>query len=148
MRKTEVGRMSNKSVGTALERKFAKILADYGFWAHCMKDNQNGQPFDIIAARNGTTYVFDCKDCQGNIFQLSRIEENQYNAMTLWSDTGNGQGLFAIRMPVGIYVVPFRVLAIMKDRGESSVHQKDIAKMGQRFDYWIACRSRCDKQVK
>ena len=63
MRKEELN-MSNKSNGTAFEREFAQMLSEHGFWAHCLKDNQNGQPFDVIAARNGITYVFDCKDCQ------------------------------------------------------------------------------------
>ena len=71
-------KMSNKSAGTMFEREFAGKLAKNRFWVHRFQDNKNGQPCDVIAARNGKTYLFDCKDCAG-AFQLSRVEENQYN---------------------------------------------------------------------
>ena len=98
--------MSNKSSGTAFEREWAQMLADHGFWAHCLKDNANGQPFDVIAARNGTAYVFDCKECTRGRFQLSRIEENQKNAMALWSETGNTMGMFVLKFEKLIVLVP------------------------------------------
>lgn len=89
--------MSNKSSGTAFECDFAARLSGYGFWVHRLQDNRNGQPFDVIAARNGKAYAIDCKDCTDGIFRLSRMEENQLNAMRLWEETGNTEGLFAIR---------------------------------------------------
>lgn len=89
--------MSNKSSGTAFECDFAMRLSGYGFWVHRLQDNHNGQPFDLIAARNGKSYAIDCKDCTDGIFRLSRMEENQLNAMRLWEETGNAEGLFAIR---------------------------------------------------
>jgi len=140
--------MSNKSQGTAFEREFAEVLADYGFWAHCMKDNQNGQPFDIIAARSGATYVFDCKDCQGSIFQLSRIEENQHNAMLLWNSTGNGQGLFAIRFMGEIYVIPHWVLIEQRECGIKQMSQINIQQYGQSFECWIKNRNGVDEWIK
>ena len=45
--------MSNKSAGTQFEREFAARLAAEGFWVHRFQDNKNGQPCDVIAARNG-----------------------------------------------------------------------------------------------
>lgn len=77
------------------EREFAGKLAKNRFWVHRFQDNKNGQPCDVIAARNGKTYLFDCKDCAG-AFQLSRVEENQYNAMYLFHLTGNSRGMFAV----------------------------------------------------
>ena len=47
--------MSNKSNGTDFEKEFAQKLSDHGFWVHRMQDNQNGEPFDVIAARDGET---------------------------------------------------------------------------------------------
>ena len=88
--------MSNKSMGTAFEREFAELLAEKGFWVHRLQDNQNGQPFDIIAVKNGRAYAFDCKDCAGRSFPLSRIEENQRLAMERWEECGNGTGYFAV----------------------------------------------------
>lgn len=90
-------RMSNKSEGTIFEKEFAQILSEHGFWAHRMQDNANGQPFDVIAAKNGETLVFDCKNCSGERFYFRRIEENQRNAMRLWQECGNPEGIFAVK---------------------------------------------------
>lgn len=89
--------MNNKRQGTAFEKEFADLLSANGFWVHRLKDNENGQPFDLIAVRDGRAFAIDCKDCEGGRFRLSRIEENQSNAMRLWEATGNLPGLFAIR---------------------------------------------------
>ena len=56
-------KMSNKSAGMQFEREFAARLAAEGFWVHRFQDNKNGQPCDVIVARNGEAYLFDCKDC-------------------------------------------------------------------------------------
>jgi len=136
--------MSNKSQGTAFEREFAEKLADYGFWAHCMKDNQNGQPFDVIAARDGNTYVFDCKDCQSNLFRLSRVEENQHNAMKLWRETGNKPGLFAVRMREEVYLICHDVLVYIEKQGKTSMSHDDVVSIGYPFDHWLDMRlSKC-----
>ena len=62
--------MSNKSIGTAFEREFAGLLAEKGFWVHRLQDNQNGQPFDIIAVKNGRAYAFDAKIVQDDPFRF------------------------------------------------------------------------------
>lgn len=133
--------MSNKSQGTAFEREFAEKLAAHGFWAHCMKDNQNGQPFDVIAARDANTYVIDCKDCQGTLFRLSRIEENQHNAMKLWQETGNRPGLFAIRIRGEVYMFYYRAVVYLEEKGKASLNYEDIVKFGFPLDYWIENRT-------
>ncbi|MBA4697812.1 MAG: Holliday junction resolvase RecU [Ruminococcus sp.] len=139
--------MSNKSTGTAFEREFAQMLSDHGFWAHCLKDNANGQPFDVIAARNGVTYVFDCKDCQGESFKLDRIEENQHNAMVLWEETGNSQGLFAIRINDKVIIMPHKMLSALRDNGAKQVKYSDLMHYGRTFERWMELRDKLDKQV-
>ena len=91
-------KMSNKSAGTQFEREFAARLAAEGFWVHRFQDNKNGQPCDVIAARNGEAYLFDCKDCKTDTFSLRRVEENQFNAMRLFDTTGNRRGMSGIRI--------------------------------------------------
>lgn len=99
--------MSNKSNGTAFEKEFAELLSRHGFWVHRLQDNHNGQPFDVIAAKDGETMAFDCKDCRGDTFYLRRIEENQRNAMKLWQECGNPEGVFVVRYPDGeIFLFP------------------------------------------
>lgn len=139
--------MSNKSEGTKFEKEFAQALSDKGFWVHCLKDNQNGQPFDVIAARKGSTYVFDCKDCQGDAFSLSRIEENQHNAMTLWSETGNHPGLFVIRFGDRIYLLPHRMLILLKENGTKQLRIADAARYGRELNSWLEGRDKADGKV-
>lgn len=101
----------NRRVGTGFEKQLCMSLSGYGFWAHNLAQNSQGQPFDIIAARNGKSYPIDCKDCAKNIFKMERIEENQSSAMFLWRETGNGEGWFALRMTNGaVYFLPFSKL--------------------------------------
>ena len=101
----------NRRVGTGFEKQLCINLSGYGFWTHRMAQNSQGQPFDIIAARNGKSYPIDCKDCSKDIFKMERIEENQSSAMFLWRETGNGEGWFALRMTNGaVYFLPFSKL--------------------------------------
>ena len=101
----------NRKVGTGFERDLCLRLSGCGFWAHNLAQNSQGQPFDIIAARNGKSYPIDCKDCAKDIFKMERIEENQSSAMFLWRETGNGEGWFALRMTNGaVYFLPFSKL--------------------------------------
>ena len=139
--------MSNKSNGTAFERKFAELLSAEGFWAHCLKDNVNGQPFDVIAAKNGRTYIFDCKDCQTDRFVLSRIEENQHNAMRLWGDTGNHQGMFVVKFSGRIYLMPYRMLETFMENGTKSLSEIEMRRYGRTFEQWCYSQHRMDKAV-
>lgn len=90
---------SNKKKGTGFEQEFAEFLAAHGFWAHLLKQNNDGQPADIIASRSGRPVLLDCKACEKGFFRLDRIEENQWNAMSLWKECGNGKGWFALKLP-------------------------------------------------
>ena len=67
--------MSNKKLGSDFEREFAQILDSHGFWVHLMAQNAAGQPFDVLAARNGKTYPIDCKVCVNDYFRLDRVEQ-------------------------------------------------------------------------
>lgn len=137
--------MNNKRSGTAFEREFAEQLATDGFWVHCFQDNQNGQPCDVIAARNGYTWLFDCKNCEGNYFLLSRVEENQYNAMKLFEMTGNSRGMFAIRFPGDkICLVPYWQLAILRKKGEKRLDRISCVLYGEEFSRWVLKRNQIE----
>ena len=47
--------MSNKSSGNAFEHDLAQYMSRRGWWAHIFQDNRNGQPFDIVLAKDGKT---------------------------------------------------------------------------------------------
>lgn len=137
--------MGNKSTGTQFEKEFADILAANWFWVHLFQDNKNGQPCDVIAARNGHTYLFDCKDCQGGSFPLKRMEENQYNAMRLFELTGNSRGQFAIRFrQSGIYLMDYWQLKALRDNGMKSIDRAGCQLYGMDFQAWLADRGNVD----
>lgn len=130
--------MSNKSNGTKFEREFAETLAKHWFWVHIFQDNRNGQPCDVVAARDGCTYLFDCKSCNENFFLLNRMEENQYNAMRLFDMTGNGKGMFAIRFPDNqIYLVGYDRIREMQEAGFKRINDTVCRTQGISMEEWM-----------
>lgn len=137
--------MSNKSTGTRFEREFAEILAEHWFWVHIFQDNKNGQPCDVIAVKNGEAYLFDCKDCQSDVFPFSRIEENQLNAMILFSMMGNKVGMFAIRFPGGqVYLLPYTKIQEMQDAGFKRINSTVCRTQGIELGKWLEWSDRED----
>lgn len=84
--------MTNKKLGNSFESVFCEILFQQGFWCHNLAQNQAGQPADVIAVRDGKSYLIDCKVCSRGRFPFSRIEDNQHTAMRAWQESGNGTG--------------------------------------------------------
>ncbi len=142
----KLGKMSNKAVGNQFESRFAMFLSDHGFWVHRFQDNRNGQPCDVIAARSGHAYLFDCKDCQGEWFLLHRLEENQYHAMKLFELSGNSRGMFVIQfhVPEEIYLVEYWQLSAMKDRGVKRIGRLDCQLYGRELRAWIRNKNQTD----
>ena len=128
----------NRKVGHSFEKDLCRSLSAYGFWCHNLTQNSQGQPFDVIAARNGMSHPIDCKDCSKNIFKMERIEENQFSAMTLWKDTGNGEGWFALRLSNGaIYMISFSNMeanAPMK----TALSEREIRVLGEPLGEWVS----------
>ena len=128
--------MTNKKIGNDFESDFCEILFNEGFWTHNLAQNANGQPADVIAARNGKTYLIDCKVCSNQGFALSRIEENQDLSMELWKDTGNGDGWFAHKVEEEIVMIPhFSIKALMREK--SVLNLTDIREYGVKLERWI-----------
>lgn len=128
--------MTNKKIGNDFESDFCEILFENGFWTHNLAQNASGQPADVIAARNGKTYLIDCKVCSNQGFALSRIEENQDLSMELWKDTGNGDGWFALKVEEEIVMIPhFSIKALMREK--SVLNLTDIREYGVKLERWI-----------
>ena len=128
--------MSNRSVGNAFEAEFCDILADHGFWVHNLAQNSSGQPADVIAAKNGTAYLIDCKVCSRGRFQFTRVEENQWWAMTLWSEDGNGNGWFAIKFDNNVYMLDTESIESCRN-DHVSIDEEIAALYGQTLEEWI-----------
>lgn len=128
----------NRKVGNEFEKDLCRSLAESGFWCHNLAQNSQGQPFDVIAARNGVSYPIDCKDCSKNIFKLERIEENQASAMCLWKETGNGNSWFALRLMDGsVYFVSFLFVESCRIAGINQLSGEQIRKAGIPYWEWV-----------
>lgn len=134
--------MSNKKSGNQFEAELCEILSMYGFWSHNLSQNAAGQPADVIAVKNGRAYLIDCKVCSTDKgFALSRVEENQEMAMSLWNECGNGQGWFAMKLPTGdIFMIPhFAIRAY--ENGHSYMSAAEIFEIGKPIEKWVMkCR--------
>ena len=130
--------MSNKTLGNSFEAELCERLSEYGFWATNLAMTKAGQPADVIAVRNKIAHLIDAKVCSNKGFALSRVEENQDLAMTLWEECGNGQGWFAIKIPTGeIYMLPHICIKAFK-RVQSSLSFSEIHELGKPLDKWVA----------
>lgn len=129
--------MNNKTLGNDFEQELCEILSEYGFWVHCLNMNKAGQPADIIAVKNKIAYLIDAKVCSKRGFALSRVEENQDLAMSLWSERGNGQGWFALKLPTGqIYMIPHFCIKAYKPL-QSSLSFTEIHELGTTLGKWV-----------
>lgn len=129
--------MNNKKLGNNFESAFCEILFEKGFWTHNIAQNQDGQPADVIAARNGKTYLIDCKVCSNRGFALSRLEENQDSSMRLWRSCGNSVGWFAMLLPGNrIYMVSHEFITEIL-RGMSYLKEELICKNGIPLKEWL-----------
>ena len=72
--------------GRQFEDYLVNVLYTHGFWAHRIAPDEAGQqPFDIIALKGDMTCAYDAKVLSvGKRFPLSRIEENQLNAFSIF----------------------------------------------------------------
>ena len=85
--------MSNKAKGTTFEKEFARLLAKNGFWVRL--DKGYAQTCDMIAGKNNTIYLFECKRCIKDYFDLERVECNQSDSRRRFMDCGNKEAWFA-----------------------------------------------------
>ena len=129
--------MTNKTLGNNFEVELCEKLSEYGFWCHMLNANKAGQPADIIAVKNKIAYLIDAKVCSSKGFALSRVEENQELAMTLWDECGNGQGWFAFKVPTGeIYMLPHICIQAYKSR-QSALSFSEIHELGKPLGKWV-----------
>lgn len=129
--------MTNKKLGNDFESELCELLSSQGFWAHNFAQNQDGQPADVIAVKNKKAYLIDCKVCSTRKgFDLSRMEENQELAMTLWKECGNGDGWFAILLAGIVYMIPHFTIEAFAN-SQAYLSPKEIFEYGKPLDKWV-----------
>lgn len=125
--------ISNKGMGNRFEQAFCETLAEYGFWAHNMAQTAAGQPADVIAVRNGMAELIDCKVCTNRYFSTERIEGNQWTAMELWKERGNGTGWFAVKFGDNVYMIS---LDALKRTGRVSLNEEWFKRNASLLEDW------------
>lgn len=128
--------MNNKKLGNKFESAFCEILFKKGFWCHNLAQNQAGQPADVIAVRNGKSYLIDCKVCSKGRFAFSRIEDNQHTAMEAWKESENGVGWFAFLCSNHIFMLDYDTLKRLSKR-QSNISYDEICFYGCSLEAWV-----------
>ena len=129
--------MSNKKIGNEFESELCETLSMYGFWCHNLAVKSDGQPADVLAAKNGKAYLIDAKVCSDGKFPLSRVEENQHLAMDMWASCGNGQGWFAMKLPTDeVYMIPHFCIKAYANV-QSALTAAEIHELGKPFERWV-----------
>lgn len=126
----------NRKLGNNFESTFCEILFQQGFWCHNLAQNQAGQPADVIAVRNGKSYLIDCKVCSRGRFPFSRIEDNQHCAMSAWQESGNGKGWFALLCSGHIFMLDYETLARLA-KTQSSISYSEMCFYGYALEAWV-----------
>lgn len=126
--------MNNRKTGNSFEAEFCDLLFQHGYWVHNLAQNAAGQPADVIAVKNSVPYLIDCKVCSGKTFSLSRIEENQRMAMTLWRNCLNGEGWFAVKFRENIYMITLSRLDSMISK---NLPEEIFQRFALTFDEWL-----------
>lgn len=120
----------NKKTGNSFEAELCQLLSNAGYWAHNLAQKAAGQPFDVIAARGGKTYVIDCKVCEHDRFDTNRIEQNQFSAMFLWEESGNGKGWFALKLSdASIWMIRIDLMLHLSCKSKT-INEDDIRHYG------------------
>ena len=128
---------SNRAVGNAFEQELCEKLFEHGFWSHNLKQDNSGQPADVIAVRNKVAYLIDCKDCSSKGFDLLRVEDNQDTAMQLWETCGNGQGWFALKADGEVYMLSYPLVMAFRMGSRKSIPVSEIPKIALSLREWV-----------
>lgn len=131
---------NSQDAGLAFEQEFCKLLRDAGFWVHRIAGTDAGQPFDVIAARHGRVYAFECKVCgKGFRFPLSRVENNQVTAMQTFINAGNAQSCwFVFKRQSGIWLTPaVEVVEILTERQRAGEPEGTILAGKMMWGEWL-----------
>ena len=122
---------TNKKIGNDFESELCEMFAAKGFWAHNFAQKSSGQPCDIIVQRDNDTYLIDAKVCSEGYFKLSRVEDNQINAMKLFYQCGGNSGYFALKLGEDVFLLPLSLLLRLP---ESKISEKTIRSRGITFE--------------
>lgn len=130
--------MNNRLTGNRFEQQLCEILKRYGFWTHNMVQNKSGQPADIIAVNGHNAILIDAKVCKNNRFSLERVEDNQFTAMSYWTQITKNPSGFACYLEESneIKFIEFLVIRTLILRDVKAINPSDWKKI-KSFDEFV-----------
>ena len=107
-----MGRKQYK-VGKDFEEQLCWLLSDNGYYViYNEKGIEGSQPADIIAIKDNIATLIECKNLENKtgIFNLNRLEANQWLAYKRLKETHNSNMIVAIKWDNNIYFINFDLL--------------------------------------
>ena len=100
--------MHNSRLGKLFEDRFTQYLYDRGYWVTFLERNRRGQqPFDFVAAKDGSIIVGDCKTCKEKYISIKRLEFDQIASFEKYLKRGNLNCIVAVEHDNNIYKVDY-----------------------------------------
>lgn len=103
-----------------------------------MTQNKFGQPADIIAVNGHNAILIDAKVCKNNRFSLERVEDNQFTAMSYWTQITKNPSGFACYLEESneIKFIEFLVIRTLILRDVKAINPSDWKKI-RNFDEFV-----------
>lgn len=126
--------MKNQEIGKLTEFKAAQIFAKHGYWVYQCPKTPEGQPADLIVAKDNKITLVEVKHCDGDRFSLQRVEPNQFTAYKFFKSKGNKSHKILIQFKSGICLLDFQHIYIRKKLGVKSITFLDAQELGEILD--------------
>lgn len=120
-------------LGNSTEKRVSNFFHNKGYWSIILPKNVNGQPFDIIACKENSTWFVDAKHLESSkaSFPFDRIESNQELSMRFAKEFANINNLgFVVeweRADYSLFFLSYEEFIKMKKNGSKSVKISDLA---------------------
>ena len=125
--------MKSHEIGKVTEFKMAQFFSDKGYWVYQCPKTENGQPADLIIAKDNIITLVEVKHCKNNRFTLNRIEPNQLTTYDFYKTKGNTNHKILIKFKKGVYMMDFSYIKEFISHGFKSITVADLEELGERL---------------
>lgn len=123
--------MKNHEIGKITEFNAAKFFSKKGYWVYQCPKTPDGQPADLIVAKDNKITLVEVKHCKNDRFNLSRIEPNQFTSYKFFKRKGNTSHKILIVFKSGVCLLDFKYIYIRKKLDEKSIDFYDAQELGE-----------------
>lgn len=119
-------------IGGRTEKDIARILSKKGYWVLIVPKSASGsQPVDIVAMKGSNNILLDAKHLRkkDELFELSRIEPNQWSSMEFakkYCELKNLGFAIAYECDNSVRWLSYEIALSLKNRGRASISYKSL----------------------